>query len=184
MGEGRLSFSATSCRRKPLSPQYRILMRIHKPQIPQTESLQFWRGCSLLKEVGRNFDFEKFHPTTNAATSCLRHVTDIKTQIFSFCTADRKMGRSPCPFGQMTRLSRSLDPLERVYIDRRPRCASETNAGWAVRCYSSTKICRPNMYRWTHSLNWSVLGVCSWLAYGRRSAMSEKTRKSKTFTRG
>ena len=59
---------------------------------------QFWQGRSLVKEVGRNFDFEKFHPTTNAATSCLRHVTDIKTQIFSFCTADRKMGRSPCPF--------------------------------------------------------------------------------------
>ena len=73
---------------------------------------QFWRGRSLLKEVGRKFDFETFHPTTNAATSCLRHVTDTKTQIFSFCTVDRKMGRSPCPFGQMTRLSRSLDPLE------------------------------------------------------------------------
>ena len=127
-------------------------------------------GRSLLKEVGRNFDFEKFHPTTNAATSCLRHIyiyifsffhltysrwtpslpsclwsqrifpsllgsrltiflsrckfstlttrqpmvhiTDIKTQIFSFFP--QQIERSPCPFGQMTRLSRSLDPLERV----------------------------------------------------------------------
>ena len=74
--------------------------------------VEHFLGRSLLKEVGRNFDFEKFHPTTNAATSCLRHVTDVKTQIFSFFP--QHIERSPCPFGQMTRLSRSLDPLERV----------------------------------------------------------------------
>ena len=36
-GGGRVSFSTTSCR-QPLSPQYRILLRLHKPQIAQLKS--------------------------------------------------------------------------------------------------------------------------------------------------
>ena len=54
VGEGRLSFSATSCRQKPLSPPYRILMRIHKPQIPQTESLQCLNSYSFRPFLTRN----------------------------------------------------------------------------------------------------------------------------------
>ena len=54
---------------------------------PPVEHLE---SRSLQKEVGRNF--EKFHSTTNAATSCLRHVTDaVQTPSRNLvCTADRK----------------------------------------------------------------------------------------------